>query len=35
MQRAAVGQLETGAVLEKAVKYQRLAQTFGVPRHNH
>ncbi len=35
MQRAAVGQLETGAVLEEAVKYQRLAQTVGVPRHNH
>jgi dihydroxy-acid dehydratase len=35
LQRAAVGQLETGAVLEDAVKYQRLAQTVGVPRHNH
>ena len=35
MQRAAVGQLDTGAVLEEAVKYQRLAQTVGVPRHNH
>ncbi len=35
MQRATVGQLETGAVLEPAVKYQRLAQTVGVPRHNH
>jgi xylonate dehydratase len=35
MQRAAVGQLDTGAVLEEAVKYQRLAQVFGVPRHNH
>jgi dihydroxy-acid dehydratase len=35
MQRAAVGQLETGAVLEDSVKYQRLAQTIGVPRHNH
>jgi dihydroxy-acid dehydratase len=35
IQRAAVGQLETGAVLEDAVKYQRLAQTVGVPRHNH
>jgi len=34
-QRAAVGQLDSGAVLEKAVKYQRLAQTVGVPRHNH
>ena len=35
MQRAAIGQAETGAVLEPAVKYQKLAQTFGVPRHNH
>jgi dihydroxy-acid dehydratase len=35
MQRAAVGQLETGAVLEDSVKYQRIAQTIGVPRHNH
>ncbi len=35
MQRAWVGQMETGAVLEPAVAYQRLAQTIGVPRHNH
>jgi dihydroxy-acid dehydratase len=35
IQRATVGQLGTGAVLEPAVKYQRLAQKFGVPRHNH
>ena len=35
MQRANVGQLETGAILEPAAKYQRLAQTVGVPRHNH
>jgi dihydroxy-acid dehydratase len=35
LQRAWVGQLETGAVLEPALKYQRLAQTVGVPRHNH
>jgi dihydroxy-acid dehydratase len=35
MQRAAIGQHDTGAVLENAVKYQRLAQTVGVPRHNH
>jgi dihydroxyacid dehydratase/phosphogluconate dehydratase len=35
MQRAAVGQLDRGAVLEFAVKYQGLAQTAGVPRHNH
>jgi dihydroxy-acid dehydratase len=35
MQRATIGQAEGGAVLEPAVKYQRLAQTVGVPRHNH
>ena len=35
MQRANVGQLQSGAVLELAVKYQRLAQTQGVPRHSH
>jgi dihydroxy-acid dehydratase len=35
LQRSQVGQLETGAVLEPAVKYQRLAQTQGVPRHSH
>ncbi|ATY32141.1 IlvD/Edd family dehydratase [Sphingomonas psychrotolerans] len=35
IQRAINGQAESGAVLEPAVKYQRLAQTFGVPRHNH
>jgi dihydroxy-acid dehydratase len=35
MQRAAVGQMETGSVLESAVKYQRIARTKGIPRHNH
>jgi dihydroxy-acid dehydratase len=35
LQRANVGQLQTGAVLEPAVKYQRLAQIWGVPRHSH
>jgi dihydroxy-acid dehydratase len=35
MQRAVIGQMDTGAVLENSVKYQRLAQTVGVPRHNH
>src|SRR5450631_388770 len=35
MQRAAVGQFEGGAVLEPAVKYQKIAQRKGVPRHNH
>lgn len=33
--RATVGQLETGGVIEQAVGFQRLAQTIGVPRHNH
>jgi dihydroxy-acid dehydratase len=35
MQRAVIGQTDTGAVLENSVKYQRLAQTVGIPRHNH
>ncbi len=35
MQRAQVSQAQTGAVLECAPKYQRIAQTIGVPRHNH
>jgi dihydroxy-acid dehydratase len=35
LQRNHIGQLESGAVLEPAVNYQRLAQTAGVPRHNH
>jgi dihydroxy-acid dehydratase len=35
LQRAHVGQLQDGGVLEPAVKYQRLAQTQGVPRHSH
>jgi dihydroxy-acid dehydratase len=35
LQRATVGQLSTGAVLEPAVKYQRVAETFGIPRDNH
>jgi dihydroxy-acid dehydratase len=33
--RAMTGQFATGAVLEPAVKYQRIAQTFGVPRDSH
>jgi len=35
MQRSVVGQMETGSVLEPAVKYQRIARTKGIPRHNH
>jgi len=35
IQRAMVDQLADGMVLKPAVKYQRVAQTFGVPRDNH
>ncbi len=35
IQRAMVGQMSTGMVLEPAVAYQRVAQTKGIPRHNH
>jgi dihydroxy-acid dehydratase len=35
MQRAAIGQFEGGAVLEAAVKYQKIARSKGIPRHNH
>jgi dihydroxy-acid dehydratase len=35
MQRASIGQMADGAVLEPAVKYQRLAQSVGIPRQNH
>nr|WP_321983402.1 IlvD/Edd family dehydratase [uncultured Lichenicoccus sp.] len=35
LQRGVVGQLETGAVLEPAVAYQRVAQSKGLPRDNH
>ena len=35
MYRAQVGQFETGAVIEDAVKYQRIAQTKGLPRDSH
>lgn len=33
--RATVGQLAEGGVIESAVKYQRVAERFGVPRNNH
>ena len=33
--RNLVGQFDGGAVFESAVKYQRIAQTFGVPRDSH
>jgi dihydroxy-acid dehydratase len=35
MQRGVVGQMDTGSVLEPAVKYQRIARNKGIPRHNH
>ncbi|MGB5779623.1 MAG: IlvD/Edd family dehydratase [Allopontixanthobacter sediminis] len=35
IQRALVGQLDSGAILEGAEKYQRIAQTRGLPRDNH
>ena len=35
IQRKIVGQLNTGAILEGAEKYQQLAQTMGLPRDNH
>ena len=33
--RANVGQLDTGAVFESAVNYQRIAQSHGLPRDSH
>ena len=35
MQRKMVGDLSTGAILEGAEKYQRIAQTKGLPRDSH
>jgi dihydroxy-acid dehydratase len=35
IQRQLVGQLESGAILEGAEKFQRIAQTMGLPRDNH
>lgn len=35
LQRGAVGQFEAGACLERAVAYQRIAQTKGMPRDSH
>jgi dihydroxy-acid dehydratase len=35
LQRATVGQLSTGAVLEPAIKYHRIIDRFGNPRDNH
>jgi dihydroxy-acid dehydratase len=35
IQRAMVDQLAEGMVLKPAVKYQRVAQAMGIPRHSH
>jgi dihydroxy-acid dehydratase len=35
IQRDLTGQFDTGAVLEPALKYQRIAQTAGLPRDSH
>ena len=35
IQRALVGQMDSGAILEGSEKYQRIAQTKGLPRDNH
>ncbi|SMD05628.1 galactonate dehydratase [Fulvimarina manganoxydans] len=35
IQRGLVGQMETGACLDMATAYQRIAQTKGLPRDNH
>jgi dihydroxy-acid dehydratase len=35
IQRTLVGQLDSGAILEGSEKYQRIAQTAGLPRDNH
>ena len=35
LQRGFVGQLSSGACLDFAVNYQKIAQTKGVPRHSH
>ncbi len=35
IQRRLVGQADTGAILEGSERYQRIAQTMGLPRDNH
>src|SRR5690606_10862789 len=35
IQRALIGQMDRGAILEGAEAYQRIAQTQGLPRDNH
>jgi len=35
IQRALTGQFDTGAILEGSEAFQRIAQTYGVPRDSH
>lgn len=35
IQRSLVGQFDSGAILEEAASFQRIAQTYGVPRDSH
>jgi dihydroxy-acid dehydratase len=35
IRRTLLGELESGAILEGAEKYRRIAQTSGLPRDNH
>jgi dihydroxy-acid dehydratase len=35
IQRALVGQMDTGAILEGAEQFQKIAQSRGLPRDNH
>jgi dihydroxy-acid dehydratase len=35
IQRAFVGQLESGAILEGSEKYQRIDEAMGLPRDSH
>ncbi len=35
IQRGIVDQLGSGMVLKPAIKYQRVRETFGLPRDNH
>jgi dihydroxy-acid dehydratase len=35
LHRKTVGQLSTGGCMDFATGYQKVDETFGVPRHNH
>ena len=35
IQRALIGQMDSGAILEGSETFQRIAQTQGLPRDNH